>query len=238
MKIQKTRYSFEILIKESSERAQKKQKEYLLYDDIMVLIVNTMPEDIDIKYCLKKIRETIPFHFVYGLDSIFVGHFPEFDEKQINAFYKDGAIYVTNNQVNDDDFIDDIVHEMAHLVEKTYGAEIYGDQKVVREFLGKRQKLFYLLKGEGLKVDPKYFMHPDYSYEFDMFLFKNVGYPLLTQLTVGLFVSPYGVTSLAEYFAESFEFYFLKDRDLVKNTTPECFKKIKELETSEEFRGL
>ena len=81
-------------------------------------------------------------------------------------------------------------------------------------------------------------MHPDYSHDFDVFLFKEVGYPLLTQLTVGLFISPYGATSLAEYFAESFEFYFLKDPQLVKSVTPECYKKIEEIQLNEELRRL
>ena len=76
-------------------------------------------------------------------------------------------------------------------------------------------------------------MQPDYSHDFDMFLFKEVGYPLLTQLTVGLFISPYGVTSLAEYFAENFEFYFLKDPQLVRDISPECYKKIQEVATDE-----
>ena len=233
MKIQTTISKLEILITESSKRAQKKQKEHTIYGDITVFIKDPLPDDINVVASLQKIENTVPHHLVYGLDTIFIGSFPEFKKRNINAFYKDGAIYVTNEQDDDEDFIDDIVHEISHLVENTYGAEIYGDQKVVREFLGKRQRLFYLLKSEGFKVDPKDFMQPDYSYDFDMFLFKEVGYPLLTQITVGLFISPYGVTSLAEYFAENFEFYFLRDSRLVRDISPECYKKIQEVTIDE-----
>ena len=141
MKIQTTTRKLEILIIESSGRAQKNQREHLFYDDVLVLIKDPLPEDIDIRFCLQKIEKIIPKHLVYGLDSIFIGVFPEFEERHINAFYKDGAIYVTNQQVNDEDFIDDVVHEISHLVEKTYGVQVYGDQKVVREFLGKKTKI-------------------------------------------------------------------------------------------------
>ena len=72
-------------------------------------------------------------------------------------------------------------------------------------------------------------MNLDYSYDFDMFLLNEVGYPLLTQLTIGLFLSPYGTTSLREYFAESFECFFLRDRVAVKTLSPACFEKITDL---------
>ena len=233
MKINITRRHLEIYITESTERAFRAHKEYRLYDDVMVLIKDPLPENIDFLHCLQVIENTIPRHLIYGLDSIFIGSYPEFKEREINAFYLDGAIYVTNEQDDEDDFIDDVVHEVSHLVEKHYGSIIYEDQRVLREFLGKRQSLFYLLKGEGFDVQPSDFMQPEYSQQFDMFLFKEVGYPLLTQLTVGLFLTPYGITSLSEYFAESFEYYFLKDKSYVKSITPSCYSKILELEEIE-----
>jgi len=226
MKINITRRHLEVFIVESSEKALKEQKEYVFYGDVLVLVKDPISEEINLQYCLDKIEQTVPKHLVYGLDSVFIGTFPEFKDKQINAFYRDGAIYASNLQDDDEDFIDDIIHEIAHLTEKTYGAPIYEDQKVMREFLGKRQRLFYLLKAEGFDVDPRDFMETEYSKEFDMFLFEEIGYPLLTQLTMGLFLTPYGVTSLPEYFAESFEFFFLKDRDYVRKLAPECYKKL------------
>ena len=101
---------------------------------------------------------------------------------------------------------------------------------MTREFLGKRQRLFHILRAEGYDVQPKDFMETDYSQEFDMFLFKEIGYPALTQLTMGLFLTPYGVTSLSEYFAESFEYFFVRDPQCVKKITPSCYTKILELE--------
>jgi len=229
MKINITRRHLEVYITESAARSFKAHKEHTLYDDVMVLVQEPLSEDIDLHYCLEKIEATIPRSLVYGLDSIIIGQFPEFEKRNINAFYKDGAIFVSNTQDDNEDFIDDVIHEMAHLAERTYGAFIYSDQKIAREFLGKRQRLFYLLKSEGYDVLPKDFMETEYSMEFDMFLFKEIGYPKLTQLTIGLFLTPYGITSLAEYFAEAFEYYFLKERPYVRTMSPACYNKIHEL---------
>jgi hypothetical protein len=234
MKINITRRHLEVFITESSTKALRAQKEYTIYGDVLVLIQDPPSEELDVQYCLDKIQRTIPRSLVYGLDSIIIGDFSEFKEQQINAFYRDGAIYVSNVQDDDEDFIDDIVHEIAHLAEKTYGSLIYEDQKITREFLGKRQRLFYILKAEGFDVVPKDFMETEYSKEFDMYLFHDIGYPLLTQFTMGLFLTPYGVTSLPEYFAEAFEYYFLKDREYVKKISPACYRKIEELKEVEE----
>ena len=229
MKVNITRQNLSIYINESSKNNLKQQKEFYLFGDILVLVKDQVPHFIDLGECLNIIEKVIPKHLVYGLDSIFIGDFPEFKKQQINAFYRDGAIYVSNDLETDEDFIDDVIHEIAHLIESNYGSLIYEDQEIAREFLGKRQRLFYLLREEGYKVDPKDFLNIDYSYEFDMFLLNDVGYPLLTQLTVGLFLSPYGITSLREYFAESFECYFMRDPAAVKNISPMCYEKIKKL---------
>ena len=234
MKINITRRHLEVYITESSARALKTHKEHFLYGDIIVLVQDPLSENIDLQHCLNEIQNTVPKHLTYGLDSIVIGTFPEFKEREINAFYRDGAIYVSNLQDDNEDLIDDIIHEIAHLAEKTYGALIYEDQRVMREFLGKRQRLFYLLKAEGFDVAPKDFMETEYSKEFDAFLFEEVGYPILTQLTMGLFLTPYGVTSLQEYFAEGFEYYFLKERDYVKTIAPACYSKVEQLREVEE----
>tara|TARA_R100000234_G_scaffold112727_1_gene86657 strand:+ start:1931 stop:2638 length:708 start_codon:yes stop_codon:yes gene_type:complete len=234
MKINITRQHLEVYIAESAKKASKSQKEHYAYGDVLVLVKDPLSEDIDLKYCLEAVQKIIPRHLTYGLDSIIIGTFPEFVDRQINAFYRDGAIYVSNLQDDNEDFIDDIIHEIAHLTEKTYGALIYEDQKVLREFLGKRQRLYHILRAEGFSVEPKDFMETEYSRKFDDFLFQEVGYPLLTQLSLGLFLTPYGVTSLPEYFAESFEYYFLRDPDYVKKITPACYKKILSLKEAGE----
>ena len=64
-------------------------------------------------------------------------------------------------------------------------------------------------------------------------MYEEVGYPALHTMTVGLFCSPYGATSLREYFANGFEFYFMKNRELVKKVSPQLYKLLIEVEKGE-----
>ena len=52
------------------------------------------------------------------------------------------------------------------------------------------------------------FLNPEYDESFDTFLYKEVGYPLLSMICSSIFYSPYGITSLREYFANGFEAFY------------------------------
>ena len=130
--------------------------------------------------------------------------------------YKEGTLYITNDQTDEDDMIDDIIHEIAHAVEEMAKQELYDDNQIKNEFLGKRRRLYSIIKSENFDVEVEDFLNIDYSSSFDDLLYKEIGYPLLTSLSMGLFVSPYAVTSLKEYFAIGFEEYHLKDRQYLK----------------------
>ena len=143
--------------------------------------------------------------------------------------YKDGALYISNDQDDENDMVDDIVHEIAHACEEQYGEYIYGDNRLKDEFLGKRNRLYHTLDAEGFKPSEKKFSNTEYDNELDMFLYHGVGYPTLTSLTMGLFYTPYAATSLKEYFADGFENYFLRDRDYLKKISPLLCDKIEKL---------
>ena len=81
--------------------------------------------------------------------------FEEFEDRDINAMFKDGAIYVSNEQDDVEDMVDDIVHEIAHSLETPYGGLIYGDKKIEKEYSHKRIKLYEILESEGLNPDKK-----------------------------------------------------------------------------------
>ena len=68
-----------------------------------------------------------------------------------------------------------------------------------------------------------------------MFLYDSIGYDVLNQITPGLFCSPYGATAIREYFANGFEFFFLKDREMVKQISPQLYKKLVEVEKGSFF---
>jgi Mlc titration factor MtfA (ptsG expression regulator) len=50
----------------------------------------------------------------------------------------------------------------------------------------------------------------------------------------GLFPSPYAATSLREYFAIGFEYYYLKDRSQLKKECPFLYNKLAEIEFPED----
>ena len=126
--------------------------------------------------------------------------------------------------------MDDIVHEFAHAVEETYGNDIYMDGQIEREFLGKRERLYSILNEHlpaGTNLPREEYMDPDHTDKFDWFLYKEIGYPTLRSLTSGLFYSPYGITSLREYFANGFEAYFLRqDMNYIRKISPHLYEKI------------
>lgn len=196
------------------------------FGSISVFVKDPLPEDISLRIVLRRIENLIPHYLVSNVDAVYVGQFDEFVEMETNAAYKDGALYITNDQHDEDDMIDDIVHEIAHAVEELAYEEIYADDKVEIEFLGKRKRLQSILRSENFNVQHYNFLNPQYSKEFDTFLYREVGYPLMTTLTMGLFVSPYAATSLHEYFARGVEEYYLKDKNYLTKISPLLYNKI------------
>ena len=200
------------------------------FGSINVFIKDNLPENINLKYVLEKIEGLLPSYYINNIDAVYVGQFDDFIERDTNALYKDGALYITNDQDDEDDMIDDIIHEIAHAVEEIAGKELYADDKIEVEFLGKRKRFESILRHENYNVEEHDFLNPYYSTEFDMFLYKEIGYPLLTSLTMGLFISPYAITSLREYFARGFEEYYLGDRKYLTNVSPAVYNKIEYLD--------
>ena len=222
----KNRSNIENFLHESHNRSLKDSKEHTLHGTVLVSIVHALPENVDIRKVLHTVENSIPEHLVYGVDSIYVEHLEDFDKRNVNALFKNGAIYVTNFQDDEEDMVDDIVHEIAHSVEALYKLGLYQDSSIVNEFLGKKKRMLDLLKQEGYNIGDQEYNKVDYCKQFDDFLYKQVGYSTLSGLTRGLFLSPYSTTSVREYFAIGFENYFLKDKQYVKTMCPKLYSKI------------
>tara|TARA_A100001515_G_C4542936_1_gene200805 strand:- start:203 stop:865 length:663 start_codon:yes stop_codon:yes gene_type:complete len=183
--------------------------------------------DIDIENVVNSVEEKVPNHLLSHVEMIVVGWFPEFEERNINAFYKDAILHVSNEQDDVDDMVDDIIHEVAHALEENYGYEIYGDSKIKNEFLKKRERLHQELWSIGHKIPESVFRDVEYNQELDNFLFKTVGYDKLGIICTGLFINPYAPTSLREYFATGFtDFYMSEDYSTLKTISPQLYNKI------------
>ena len=184
-------------------------------------------DEIDVEHVIAKIEGMLPEHLLSELEMVIIGWFDEFEDRNINAFYKDGALHISNIQDDEDDMIDDLVHEIAHSVESPYGYELYGDQNVKDEFLRKRKMLHDKLWALDYKAPLKWFMDTEYDKEFDEFLFETVGKDKLRMICMGLFINAYASVSLREYFATGFtDFYLYSNHNFLKKVSPILYEKL------------
>lgn len=210
--------------------AKKQHKEGIFLDNIHVFIKDQIIGDVNLDSVLKKVKNSIPLHLFGGLDAIYVGQFKELQQKEVNAAFMDGALYISNIQQDEESMLEDIIHEIAHSLEEVAHYNMYQDDSIYNEFLAKRMKLQNILESNGYNTSKQNFTKLEYDVKFDKYLYEEVGYPALHTMTVNLFCSPYGATSIREYFANSFEFYFVKNRQLVRKVSPQLYKKLIEVE--------
>ena len=180
-----------------------------------------------------KVATLLPAHFLEYVDTIIVGDFELLNSRDLSALYNEGSIYLSNkDKEGNPDVVDDIIHEVAHAIEENLQHVIYGDNSIEEEFLARRKSLYFLLKENGFReeVDFYNFDKLDYDEQFDIFLYQEVTYSLMATLTSQIVCSPYGLTSLREYFANCFEHYFYTSEPLhVKTTSPSVYKKIERI---------
>ena len=199
---------------------------YYLMGEIPVWSEDPLPEHINLRAVLDKIEEMMPAAYFRYVDAVKIGTFPEMIDRELNAMYLDGVLYISNFQSSEEDMYDDIIHEMAHAVEDHNRELIYGDQRLMVEFLGKRKRLYSILKSQGYDVTMEEFLKVNYDEDFDMFLYQDIGYEKLNNLVMGLFPGAYSVTSLGEYFAVGFERFYMKEGKGLSKICPVLTKKI------------
>ena len=212
-----------------SRKVYMERKETTLHKNINVIIKDPLPEHISLAKVLEYIEKLIPKHLVYNIDSIYIGDFEFMRQKEINAVYMDGALYIFNLQKNESDLAEDIVHAVSHAVEERYSRELYEVQKIIDEFYAKRIKLYHVLLAYDHKVDIDQFKNMDYDEAFDKFLYQQIGYDKLEHFVMNLFLSPYAVTSVREYFGSAFEEYFLGNKEELAQLSPVAYNKIEYL---------
>ena len=204
---------------------RKKLFEYN-FGRFQVFVKNPLPDNVDVSVVFEDVKSIIPDHFLRLIDVVYVGEFDFLKERSMNAMYSDGALYISNVQDNNEDMKDDIVHEISHAVEERYKDIAYEDEEIKNEYFGKLKKLKNYLSFEGYDIRGVEFFNEQYNKDFDKFLHEVVGYEALSSFINGLFLAPYSVTSLREYFGRGFEEYFLGNRDYLRTVCPYLFKKI------------
>ena len=221
---------------ETLKKSNKKITDFYTPDGLHIYFKDNLTrDDVNIEKVISKVESVVPRHLRTEIEMVIVGDFKEFEENHFNAMYKDGMVYVTNDQQDNYDMIEDIVHEIAHSTEEPYGYHIYADGKVKEEFLRKRFILHDILWQNGHKAPRAFFSNVEYDEEFDDFLLKNVGYDKLQNYAAGIFLTSYAPTSLREYYATAFVEFFLhpEGHNYLKKISPQLYKKLFELYTEE-----
>ena len=218
-------------IKTSAEKTLKNRNEYhLITENVSLYIIEKFPPHINVNKILKLIKKEIPSVMLSVIDGIYVGDFKELKNRNIQAMFKDRAIYIScfrnTPYVTEELIVSDICHELGHGMENEFGRQIYSDGKIESEYNGKKKKLFSLLKSDGFNISTNMFFSDNNIEEFDNFLFNDLTYDKLSSYLAGLFTSPYSVTSIREYFANGLEDYLLGDREYLKKISPSLYKKI------------
>jgi len=218
------------------ENLRRKQTDFYTSSGLHIFFKDPV-ENVDVESVVGKVEDILPDHLRDEVEMIIVGWFDEFEERNLNAFYDGGTLYISNIQDDAADMCDDIIHEISHSLEEPHGYFIYGDKKVEEEFLKKRMYLHDILWKLGYKAPTAMFMNPEYDEEFDNFLHKKVGYNKLSEIMKGVFLSPYAATSLREYFATAFtEFYLHSDEHgFLQKISPELYKKLLVLHNPEKL---
>lgn len=207
----------------------KNTPRYFKFGNTPVEVVDPLPQHINLNAIFKAIENNLPPHYFSGLKGVKIQHLDEFDEREVNAVYKDNMFFITNRQDNTNDIIDDLVHEFAHHMETVFPEEIYSDEAIIGEFLKKRHELEFELISEGYWTSDYNFDELKFNPNLDEFLYKRVGKNMLRLITTGMYIRPYASVSLREYFATGFEAYYLGKKDSLQKISPILYDKINAL---------
>jgi hypothetical protein len=200
-------------------------KEYTI-GDMAFVVKHNVTGNINFNNVIQILKK-IPLPIIQTVDAIYIGEFSFLKKRQVDALFDERTIYVSNDQENEQQLLKNIVHEFAHGCEEAYYRDIYEDGAIKEEFLKKRIRMFEILEAYGFNKIPKEsFLNPEYNENFDLFLYKTVGYDKLNSLTSGIYLSPYAATSLREYFANGFEKYFLENSQEVERISPALYQKL------------
>jgi len=218
----------------------QKTKDHFSIFGIAVSVRDQPINNISIKNAIRRALLLLPKHLRRNVKNIFIGDFDRLKERDYEAMYENGNIFLSNTHKNEEDIVDDVIHEFAHSVEEIFHNEIYGDKLLRKEFYSKRVELYNRLsRNRDLDLDKKHFTNLNFDETFDKFLYDYVGYDSLRMITSDLFYSPYGATSIREYFANGFEAFFMKeDIGRLKKVSPLLFKILKRILSLKEKHTL
>ena len=118
-------------VETSVKKSLAERREYSLFNHITVYIKEPLTEDINLTMVIAKVEKLIPRQLTSEVDTIIIGQFDFLLDREVTALFKDGAIYISNEQRTEEGLLEDLIHEISHAVETAHGQEIYGDSRNV-----------------------------------------------------------------------------------------------------------
>lgn len=215
-------------IAESSKKAKEGRKIFKLFGHILVQLESSLPQGVDIEAVLASVKQRIPRNLLDDLDAIYIGNFKMLKDRNVDSMFVNGSILIKSNHESNEALFDTVMHEIAHAVELKEKDYIYGSGDLAREFLSKRKLVFHALK-DDYKIDKKMFLDINFNQALDTFFSQDIGYDNLGVITSNIFISPYGITSVREYFANGFEHYFIEGPEELVKISPVLCSKIKKV---------
>lgn len=238
----KNRQNLTKSIQASVSRIISEKKRFYFNRGIDFVIKDPLPVKIDMEKVMGLLRSNLPISCYDGIKNVYFGKFDILNKRQLTAIHYKDNIYLDSDKIdNEEDVLDDLIHEFAHRFEENNSEAIYGDGKIVNEFIGKRNRLHDLIAQEyNFEKDQKInyfdFLNTEFDEEFDKFLYNEIGYEKITNLAPTLFIRPYAATSLREYFATGFEDYYLNGGQELKSISPILFNRIEQLDKNSDFK--
>ena len=84
-------------LKERHQKMQNSIQNFYTSSGIQVYVKERLPETVDLEKVVAQVEKMIPDHLLSEVEMIMIGSFKEFEERNINAFYSDGCLYVSNS---------------------------------------------------------------------------------------------------------------------------------------------
>jgi len=178
-----------------------------------------LPPDIPIGHLKKDILKHIPPKLFSGVKSVFIGNFEYLQARGAQAISYNGSIFISNQQQSSMEIVDDLAHELGHMVEKKYFHNIHSNPTLEREFLQKKNKASEIISQSGIS-SAVFKSDSQYDPELDDLFSNKIGLHNLEKSFSNLVVTPYSLVSLSEYFCEGLEFYLLDDAFYLQSLCP------------------
>ena len=91
-----SRDRIEKIIAESVKKQAEQQKEFLIFGKLFY-VTQPFLQPIDVQQVIDTIEAEMPPHLFFEIDTVMIGQFDFLVNRALEALYKDGAIYITND---------------------------------------------------------------------------------------------------------------------------------------------